>query len=167
MRPITKINSDPSRLGEGQILDGPAEDIERPPPLRALLTRPVVVSVANCCVMGLLDIAAKTLMPLVWSTSVEFGGLNMSPASIGCGFPDMGLRMVSFRLSIRRLTTHRRAHRSAARLPHQRPLPFPILHDVPSREPHDTPFRSQPENGSRTSHHSTAHDNTFLCHGIW
>jgi hypothetical protein len=61
MRPITKINSDPSRLGEGQILDGPAEDIERPPPLRALLTRPVVVSVANYCVMGLLDIAAKLL----------------------------------------------------------------------------------------------------------
>ncbi|KAN0138298.1 Major facilitator superfamily domain containing protein [Lactarius tabidus] len=80
---LSRPQDHPSRLGEGQILDGPAEDIERPPPLRALLTRPVVVSVANYCVMGLLDIAAKTLIPLVWSTSVEFGGLNMSPASIG------------------------------------------------------------------------------------
>jgi hypothetical protein len=31
----------------------------------------------------LLDMTAGTLIPLVWSTSVEFGGLSMSPASIG------------------------------------------------------------------------------------
>jgi hypothetical protein len=57
--------------------------MEEPLPLRALLTRPVLVSVANYSVIALLDIAAGTLTPLVWSTSVEFGGLNMSPASIG------------------------------------------------------------------------------------
>lgn len=78
----TKVSSDP-QVGEGEILDGPAKDMENPLPLRALLTRPVVVSVANYCVIALLDITAGTLIPLVWSTSVEFGGLNMSPTSIG------------------------------------------------------------------------------------
>jgi len=33
--------------------------------------------------IALLDMAAGALIPLVWSTSVEFGGLSMSPASIG------------------------------------------------------------------------------------
>jgi len=58
-------------------------DTENPLPLRALLTRPVVVSVANYGVIGLLGMAAGALIPLVWSTSVELGGLSMSPASIG------------------------------------------------------------------------------------
>lgn len=63
--------------------DVPAKDDGNPLPLRALLTRPVVVSVANYCVIALLDVTAGTLIPLVWSTSVELGGLNMSPTSIG------------------------------------------------------------------------------------
>jgi hypothetical protein len=83
MKRNTKVNQGPPRVREGEILDGPAKDRESPPPLRALLTRPVMVSVANYCVIALLDITAGTLIPLVWSTSVEFGGLNMSPASIG------------------------------------------------------------------------------------
>jgi hypothetical protein len=67
----------------GKLLDGPAKDTDKPPPLRALLTRPVVVSVANYGLVGLLDVVAGALIPLVWSTSVELGGLGMSPASIG------------------------------------------------------------------------------------
>ena len=79
MKPSAEVNS----MGEGEILDGPMKDTEGPLPLRALLTRPVVVSVANYGVIGLLDVIAEALIPLVWSTSVEFGGLGMSPASIG------------------------------------------------------------------------------------
>ncbi|KAH9030864.1 major facilitator superfamily domain-containing protein [Lactarius deliciosus] len=78
-----QVNSDPSQVGEGEVLDGPVKDQERLLPLRALLTRPVVVSIANYCMISLLDIIARSLIPLVWSTSVEFGGLGMSPASIG------------------------------------------------------------------------------------
>lgn len=78
-----KLNSNPPRVGDGEMLDGPAKDNGNPLPLRALLTRPVVVSVANYCVIALLDITAGTLIPLVWSTSIELGGLNMSPRSIG------------------------------------------------------------------------------------
>ncbi|KAH8985282.1 MFS general substrate transporter [Lactarius akahatsu] len=83
MKPNTEVNSDLSQVGEGEILDGPVKDQERPLPLRALLTRPVVVSIANYGMIAVLDITAGALMPLVWSTSVEFGGLSMSPASVG------------------------------------------------------------------------------------
>ncbi|KAF8267045.1 major facilitator superfamily domain-containing protein [Lactarius quietus] len=79
----TEVNSDLPRVGANAILDGPVKDTEKPLPLRALLTRPVVVSVANYGMIGLLEISAGSLIPLVWSTSVEFGGLSMSPASIG------------------------------------------------------------------------------------
>ena len=71
--------------GEEILSDGPANSktIDKPLPLRALLTRPVVVSVANSSLIGLLDVIGATLIPLVWSTSVDLGGLGMSPASIG------------------------------------------------------------------------------------
>ncbi|KAH8993663.1 major facilitator superfamily domain-containing protein [Lactarius deliciosus] len=42
-RPTTEVSSDLPRLGAREILDGPAlKDTEKPVPLRALLTRPVV-----------------------------------------------------------------------------------------------------------------------------
>jgi hypothetical protein len=79
------MKHNPNNIREGEILDGPAnlKDIDKPLPLRALLTRPVVVSIANFGVIGLLDVIGGTLIPLVWSTSVDLGGLGMSPASIG------------------------------------------------------------------------------------
>ncbi|KAI9443937.1 MFS general substrate transporter [Lactarius indigo] len=83
MKTNTEIGSDVPQMGEGEMLDGNVTDQERLLPLRALLTRPVVVSIANYCMISLLDIVARSLIPLVWSTSVEFGGLGMSPASIG------------------------------------------------------------------------------------
>ncbi|KAI9452894.1 MFS general substrate transporter [Lactarius psammicola] len=91
MGPNTEVNSDLPQAGEIEILDGPAKDAEEPLPLRALLTRPVVVSVANYCVIALLDMIAGALIPLVWSTSIEFGGLSMNPASIGLWMAGYGL----------------------------------------------------------------------------
>jgi hypothetical protein len=68
----------------GEIMDDSIkDDDEKPMTLRALLTRPVVISVANYGLIGLLEMIAGVLIPLVWSTPVEFGGLSMSPASIG------------------------------------------------------------------------------------
>jgi hypothetical protein len=52
-------------------------------PLRHLLTKPVLISVANYASLALLGMAASALIPLIWSTPVEFGGLDMSPAPIG------------------------------------------------------------------------------------
>jgi hypothetical protein len=93
IKPNAEVNSDLSQVGDGEILpaDGPTKDAERPLPLRALLTRPVVVSVANCGVIALLDMTAGTLISFIWSTPVEFGGLSMSPASIGLWTAGYGL----------------------------------------------------------------------------
>ena len=84
MEPNTQLNS-------GQIIDRPENDAEMPLPLRALLTRPVMVSIANYCVIALLDIIGGALIPLVWSTSVESGGLGMNPATIGLWMGGYGL----------------------------------------------------------------------------
>jgi hypothetical protein len=80
--------------------------------LRSLLTRPVVISVANYAVIGLLEMMAGVLIPLVWSTAVEFGGLGMSPASIGVwmasyGFLNGIFQFVGFPLIVERLGPRR------------------------------------------------------------
>jgi hypothetical protein len=113
--PVTKpnaeeVNSDFPR--EAEILDGPAKDKEGPLPLRALLTRPVLISVANYGVIALLDMVTGTLVPLIWSTSVEFGGLSMSPASLGLWMTGYGimscfLQLFAFPLIIRRFGPRR------------------------------------------------------------
>ncbi|KAH9974962.1 member of major facilitator multidrug-resistance DHA1 sub-family [Lactifluus volemus] len=59
------------------------KDEQKPLPLRAVLTRAVAISVLNYATLALLEIVALSLIPLIWSTSVEYGGLNFSPASIG------------------------------------------------------------------------------------
>jgi hypothetical protein len=76
----TKLNSQGGRC---EVLEGSLEDEEEPLPLRSLFTKPVLISVTNYGHHGLLEMAASTLLPLIWSTSVEFGGLDMSPVSIG------------------------------------------------------------------------------------
>ncbi|KAH8985285.1 MFS general substrate transporter [Lactarius akahatsu] len=74
---------------------GDIPDLDMTPPLRSVLTKPVVVSVANYAMFALLGAVVATYIPLVWSTPVECGGLDLSPASIGlwlsvyagiCGF---------------------------------------------------------------------------------
>ncbi|KAI9443964.1 MFS general substrate transporter [Lactarius indigo] len=79
-------NSD-TRQGEAGAdsagLDIPPKEPENPLPLRSVLTKPVVVTIINHAMFALLNMVAVTYIPLVWSTPVEFGGLNLSPASIG------------------------------------------------------------------------------------
>ncbi|KAI9460711.1 MFS general substrate transporter [Russula earlei] len=59
------------------------QDAQGPLPLRSVLTRPVLISIANYAMLALLGMISMTLIPLIWSTSIEFGGLNFNPASIG------------------------------------------------------------------------------------
>ncbi|KAI9452901.1 MFS general substrate transporter [Lactarius psammicola] len=63
--------------------DMPLNEPEKPLPLRSVLTKPVVVTVINHAMLGLLTVVSYAYIPLVWSTPVEFGGLDLSPASIG------------------------------------------------------------------------------------
>ncbi|KAI9445817.1 MFS general substrate transporter [Russula earlei] len=64
-------------------LDASPNDAGKPVPLSSLLTRPVMLSTANYAMIALLDMSAMALIPLVWSTPIDLGGLNLSPASIG------------------------------------------------------------------------------------
>ncbi|KAH9005454.1 MFS general substrate transporter [Lactarius hatsudake] len=88
------LNSRPSRLQlprpnfdtpQGEAGDSPDLDMppEKPLPLRAVLTKPVIITIANYAMLALIDAMASAYIPLVWSTPVEYGGLNFSPASIG------------------------------------------------------------------------------------
>ncbi|KAN0136083.1 MFS general substrate transporter [Lactarius tabidus] len=61
----------------------PPKGADKPPPLSAILTRPVLISISSYAMLALLTIAADSLIPLVWSTSVELGGLGLNAASIG------------------------------------------------------------------------------------
>ncbi|KAI9452900.1 MFS general substrate transporter [Lactarius psammicola] len=63
---------------------------DEPLPLRSVLTKPVVVTIANYAMLELLNAVAMSYIPLVWSTPVEYGGLNLSPASIGLGLSVYG-----------------------------------------------------------------------------
>ena len=70
--------------------DIPPNELDEPLPLSSVLTRPVIVTVANYSMVVLLNTIVLSYIPLVWSTPVEYGGLNMSPASIGLGLSVYG-----------------------------------------------------------------------------
>ncbi|KAH9009417.1 MFS general substrate transporter [Lactarius deliciosus] len=112
IKPNPEGNSDLPPVGAEDVLDGPVKDTEKPVPLRVLLTRPVVVSVANYGMIGMLDMTAGNFISLVWSTSVEFGGLSMNPASIGLWMAAYGLmegvfQFVAFPRIVRRFGPRR------------------------------------------------------------
>ncbi|KAH9030856.1 major facilitator superfamily domain-containing protein [Lactarius deliciosus] len=67
-----------------------SDESDKPPPLRSVLTKPVIVTIANHGMLALLNSVAMSYIPLVWSTPVKYGGLNMSPASIGLGLSVYG-----------------------------------------------------------------------------
>ncbi|KAH9046513.1 MFS general substrate transporter [Lactarius hengduanensis] len=75
-----------SAISRPQESTSPQQDeqpAEQPLPLRSLLTKPVVISIANYGTLALLEIAASALIPLIWSTAIELGGLGLTPADIG------------------------------------------------------------------------------------
>ncbi|KAI0784497.1 major facilitator superfamily domain-containing protein [Abortiporus biennis] len=72
VKPIHHIDVPP----QNKIQDGPL-------PLREVLTRPVVIAVANYGMLALLEIAYCAIQPLFYSMPIELGGLGQSPASIG------------------------------------------------------------------------------------
>ena len=78
-----RSNSDIPREESSDAADAQRKDKQKPPPLRSLLTKPVQLSIASYAMLALLEMAIMELIPLVWSTSVEFGGLGFEPALIG------------------------------------------------------------------------------------
>ena len=86
---------------QGEAGDSPdlPDESDKPPPLRSLLTRPVIVSVTNYAMITLLNAVAMSYIPLVWSTPVEYGGLSLGPASIGLGLSMYGSMAGVFQMS--------------------------------------------------------------------
>ena len=68
---------------EAADLENPIKADEAPLPLRSLMIRPILMSVACYALLALLDIAFRAMVPLFYSTPIEFGGLGQSPAWIG------------------------------------------------------------------------------------
>ena len=52
-------------------------------PVRALLTFPVVISIANYMTLAFLDISINALLPLFFHMPIAMGGLGLNPVSIG------------------------------------------------------------------------------------
>jgi MFS family permease len=81
---LARASSDnQGEAGDGPDLDMTPTEPDKPLPLRSVLTKPVLVTLANYAMFALLNAAVESYFPLVWSTPVEYGGLNLSPASIG------------------------------------------------------------------------------------
>ncbi|KAI9446079.1 MFS general substrate transporter [Lactarius indigo] len=85
---LLKRQDDAQLPQQGESSDTPDSSPSRevkdePPPLRSVITKPVVISIASFAITEILDSAATALIPLVWSTPIDFGGLGLSPASIG------------------------------------------------------------------------------------
>ncbi|KAH9039485.1 MFS general substrate transporter [Lactarius deliciosus] len=76
--------------GDSPALDMSSNESDKPLPLRSVLTRPAVVTIANYALFAMLSAVAAVYIPLVWSTPVEYGGLDLDPASIGLGLSVYG-----------------------------------------------------------------------------
>jgi hypothetical protein len=73
---------------------GPASDPsdERPPPaLRDLMTRRVLVPLVNYAFLAFIEQCCSVLLPLVYATSIPYGGLGLSSFTIGIIMSALGL----------------------------------------------------------------------------
>ena len=81
----------PEILGEGELitpLSAPRRidelpKTEKPLPLRALLTRRVIIAAGNYASLSLVDISFRAIQPLFLSTPIHLGGLGLPPSTIG------------------------------------------------------------------------------------
>ena len=79
---------------------GSLTEWEKPPPLRALLTPRVSAAVINQGIVSFCDISVQVLMPLMWSTSLEHGGLGFTPYTIGLTLGIYGIVNVSLQVAL-------------------------------------------------------------------
>ena len=78
----------PSQNGVELYLDNPHGSI---PPFRAVLTKPVILSIANYLFLSFIDMAVFTLQPVFLATPIHLGGLGLSPPAIGSYLGTFGL----------------------------------------------------------------------------
>src|SRR5262249_46796480 len=81
-------NEAPRKYGSRQTEDSselssstaPADNVI---PLKELLSRPLLIALANHGFLSFLDQAHQAIMPLMYSTSISLGGLGLRPHDIG------------------------------------------------------------------------------------
>ena len=73
-------------------------EVSQTPPLRALLTPRVLTAVINLGILAFCDISVQVLIPLMWSTSLEHGGLGFTPYMIGLTLGIYGIVNVSIQV---------------------------------------------------------------------
>lgn len=66
-------------------------DEEERPPLSQLLVPSFVITVANFGLFAFLDMSMWALIPLMYSTPIEYGGLGMDPLIIGSIMGSFGI----------------------------------------------------------------------------
>ncbi|KAJ7105708.1 major facilitator superfamily multidrug-resistance, DHA1 sub-family [Mycena epipterygia] len=77
------------------------------PPLRDLFIRPVLISLANHAFLCFCSMSHEVLVPLVYATPIEMGGLGLSPLHIGrimgaCGLANVFMQIFLSARVIRR-----------------------------------------------------------------
>ena len=66
------------------------ESSQTPTSLSDVMIWPVIISVANYGLLALFDIAWAAIQPLFYATPIEYGGLGMSPVTIGIVLGGLG-----------------------------------------------------------------------------
>jgi len=72
-----------SHLGEASAGIPFTSSTDKPPPLRQLLTYPVIISVVNFAYLEFLSSSHGALVPLFFAMPIEIGGLGFDPRRIG------------------------------------------------------------------------------------
>ena len=71
--------------------DNNSDDDQPPPPLRDLMTSRVLGPVVNYAFLAFIEQCVSVLMPLVYATSIPYGGLGLSSFTIGIIMTALGM----------------------------------------------------------------------------
>ncbi|THV02476.1 MFS general substrate transporter [Dendrothele bispora CBS 962.96] len=75
----------------------PSDQVQDPLTLKQILSYPrVVLAVLNYAFLSFLDISFRALQPLVYTTSIPYGGLGLPPPSVGVALGAFGLASGAF-----------------------------------------------------------------------
>lgn len=75
-----------------------ADAVAKHLPIRDLLTYPVIISVSNYASIAFIEMSFLAFYPLFMSTPVEFGGLGLSPSTIGYILGALGAYIGTFQI---------------------------------------------------------------------
>ena len=72
-----------------------------PPPLSALLVRPLLMTFSSYAFLCFIDMSYSVLLPLICFTPISLGGLGMSPYQIGTMMGSVGFVNAVFQVTMR------------------------------------------------------------------